>query len=64
MACPGNQHSANCIGTLSFPIDLLDYVVIYAPAMTKYALPQLSVDRYTFCLAIAECRREGRPSKG
>jgi len=20
MACPGNQHCANCIGTLSFPI--------------------------------------------
>jgi len=28
MACPGNQHSANCIGTLLFLIDLLDYVVI------------------------------------
>jgi len=28
MASPGNQHCANCIGTLSFPITVLEDVLV------------------------------------
>jgi len=34
MASPGNQHSANCIGALSFPISLLPTIAFAWQGMT------------------------------
>jgi len=34
MASPGNQHSANCIGALSFPISLLPMIAFAWQGMT------------------------------
>jgi len=46
MASPGNQHCANCIGTLSFPIYLLFvYGSVYVMWNYRYR-----IDKYYYTL--------------